>query len=150
MNNLRINCRIPKIGFGIYGQNKFKSQIEDLFRGFGINIDEFSIEENFIYTISDDGNLLKSHVATSDYCLYFINNRTGDLYELFIGNIYTYQQLVHIAKNFLPGDRVRLKNYNIPTAIITGIKYSGEGDRFKYILNGDSSILWEFEELEKL
>lgn len=148
MNNFKINFRIPKIGFGIYGQNKFKSQIEDLFRGFGINVDKFSIEENFVYTISDDGNLLKSSITTSDYCLYFINNRTGDLYELFIGSIYTYQQLVHIAKNFLPGDRVKLKNYNIPTAIITGIKYSE--DRFKYILDGDSSILWEFEELEKL
>ena len=149
MNDFKVYCRIPKIGFGIYGQNEFKSQIEGLFRESGINIDkEFSIEENFVYTISNDNNLLKSNVASSDCCQYFLNNRTGDLYGLFIGSIFTYQQLIYYTKNFLPGDRVRLKNYSIPTAIITEIRYS-EG-RFKYILNGDSSILWEFEEIEKL
>ena len=143
---------IPKIGFGIYGQNEFKLQIESLFIKLGAKIftsigNDFSIKENYAYTISDDGFLLESNVVASNCHQYFFDDRDGKLYELYISNLYSYQQFVYLAKNLLPGEKVRVKEFNI-TAIITGIRDMGLG--FKYILDNDNSILWDFEEIEKL
>lgn len=147
-----ISSNIPKIGFGIYGQNEFKLQIESLFAKLGVKIftligNDFLIKENYAYTVSDDGFLLESNIVASNCHQYFFDNRDGKLYELYISNLYTYQQFVYLAKNLLPGEKVRIKEFNI-TAIITGIRDMGIG--FKYILDNDNSILWEFEELEKL
>lgn len=147
---------IPKIGFGIYGHNEFKLQIESLFIKSGAKIftsigNDFSIKENHVYTISDDGFLLESKVVASHSHQYFFDDRYGKLYKLPISNLYSYQQFVYLAKNLLPGDKVRIKEFNITaiiTAIITGIRDIGIG--FKYILDNDNSILWDFEEIEKL
>lgn len=151
-NKAEISGDIPKIGFGIYGQNEFKSQIESFFIKLGAKIftsieKDFSIKENYAYTISDDGFLLESNVVASNCHQYFFDDRDGKLYELYISNLYSYQQFVYLAKNLLPGDKVRIKEFNI-IAIITGIR--DMGIEFKYILDNDNSILWEFEEIEKL
>ena len=150
-NSSVINFNIPKCGFGIFGQNKYELQIKSLFMNSGvklnINMDELLIEDNYAYTISNEGYLLKSKIANNNYCQYFLDEENGNLYELFISNLYTYQQFIYFAKNLLPGDRVIVKEFNVE-AIITGIKDFGEG--FKYILDGEDTIFWRFEELEKL
>jgi hypothetical protein len=140
--------------FGIYGDIEKSDKIKEFFTNLGIPLlESFQIKSGYSYIIKDN-NILVSEFAGDIFPLFYdIDNKK--YYTTCITNIFNYDQLVYYLNSILPGDIVGIKFIEESFKFkVTGLVFNSKGGilgkiNFKYILDNNDTVLWDFYDLIK-